>query len=672
MTRHLADLARKFLQQGKAPDAVGYAGVPAGLGYPGTPAADGYIYDIPHKPGYQYFRATMGVEQEIGEAVIGGVARDPNQKVEFQKMSGALVALDPSALGAVAGKGKNAGLQWLPPHTHDAAELTYTPDDAGDWLTPPDFIAEALDALAVQAAQVAAATSANTPSTIMKRDGSGNVAVNEVVEAGTSTVTSGGTTALTVASTPYQFFTGSATQDITTPDATTLALGHRFRIYNNSTGTLTLKTYTGLLLNTILPSQWFEVLCTGIGTADGSFTGTGSARFEPLTNKTIDGSLNTVQLARSNSSVSNPPLPSELTGIWATPVEGFKALVNSGGAGTYCWEVAYMGAGWRWTLLHNSLATVTLNTPADGAYQATTPTLAWLAAAGAVLYEVQLASDSGFSGIVDSDAAVAAPTVSKAFSPAADDRLYWRVRAKAGDDNGVWSAVRSFYQSDLFSNLIAAWSLDESSAGSSPVNRIGLISGLVMVDTNNAPSATGKIGNGVNVNGAMQLQCSSSAALQTGNVDFGAEVWIKFTALPGAISLIFGKSSSFGSGASHEWGIGVNASNKFIFRISNGTITTLTDTTVLATGTWYQVIVKHDAAADVISIIVNNATPITASYSGGGQAISAPLRLGGSGVAGQYVNGVIDMPRFWKEVLTSTKITKLNNGGAALAVPFVS
>lgn len=58
----------------------------------------------------------------------------------------------------------------------------------------------------------------------------------------TTTATAAGTTTLTVASNPLQFFTGSTTQTVTLPVTSTLALGFTFDIVNNSTGIVTINS----------------------------------------------------------------------------------------------------------------------------------------------------------------------------------------------------------------------------------------------------------------------------------------------------------------------------------------------------------------------------------------------------------------------------------------------
>jgi hypothetical protein len=103
----------------------------------------------------------------------------------------------------------------------------------------------------------------------------------------TTTATAAGTTTLTVSSTYGQFFTGTTTQTVVLPDVTTLFLGFRFDIVNNSTGIVTVNssgsnlvvampaasrvTVTCILLTGTTAASW-DVKYTGVTT----ITGTGA------------------------------------------------------------------------------------------------------------------------------------------------------------------------------------------------------------------------------------------------------------------------------------------------------------------------------------------------------------------------------------------------------------
>jgi hypothetical protein len=84
-----------------------------------------------------------------------------------------------------------------------------------------------------------------------------------------ATATAAGTTTLTVGSARYQNFTGTNTQTVVTPDATTLQLGHSYLIDNNSTGSLTINVNGGANLLTLPSNHTVSLTCTSIGSAAG-------------------------------------------------------------------------------------------------------------------------------------------------------------------------------------------------------------------------------------------------------------------------------------------------------------------------------------------------------------------------------------------------------------------
>lgn len=76
-----------------------------------------------------------------------------------------------------------------------------------------------------------------------------------------TTPTAAGTTTLTVDSKRNQFFTGVTTQTVVLPVASTLVLGHQFRIVNNSTGTLTVNSSGGNLVASVIGSETLDLTC---------------------------------------------------------------------------------------------------------------------------------------------------------------------------------------------------------------------------------------------------------------------------------------------------------------------------------------------------------------------------------------------------------------------------
>lgn len=107
------------------------------------------------------------------------------------------------------------------------------------------------------------------------RDANSNITVNNAIEGYSSTATAGGTTVLTVASSYYQYFTGSLAQTITLPVTSTLTIGHTFNIINTSSGTLTVNSSGGNAVVVMAPSSQAVIKCI-------STSGTSAASWDEL------------------------------------------------------------------------------------------------------------------------------------------------------------------------------------------------------------------------------------------------------------------------------------------------------------------------------------------------------------------------------------------------------
>ena len=116
------------------------------------------------------------------------------------------------------------------------------------------------------------ATSSGASSNVL-RDANSNIVFNNSVPGYTTITTAAGTTTLTVASTYQQRFTGTTTQTIVLPSATTMALGQGFIIDNDSTGNLTLQDGSAGALGIVVPGMAAYVFCEVNGTTAGSWSG---------------------------------------------------------------------------------------------------------------------------------------------------------------------------------------------------------------------------------------------------------------------------------------------------------------------------------------------------------------------------------------------------------------
>ncbi|MCE1164429.1 MAG: hypothetical protein LWX07_03390, partial [Bacteroidetes bacterium] len=112
---------------------------------------------------------------------------------------------------------------------------------------------------------------------------------------------------------------------------------------------------------------------------------------------------------------------------------------STNGVGTGLWSGA-----WSFTALGGPAAP-TLISPANGAnILTTTPTLDWNDVSGAVSYEVQVATDSGFVNMILNSGTTASQYSVPSGTLAGNLTYFWRARAENGSGTGPWSAVWKF------------------------------------------------------------------------------------------------------------------------------------------------------------------------------------------------------------------------------------
>lgn len=164
-----------------------------------------------------------------------------------------------------------------------------------------------------------AAVSAATASAFAVRDANANTRLNALISGFATTATAAGTTTLVVGSAYAQQFTGSTTQTVVLPDATTLVVGQAFFIMNRSSGVVTVNANGGGLVKAMAASSQMIVTVTSIGTSAGAWDaafssvaggGIASVSADPaptlggnleVSTFAIEGASNQVLLAGQNS-----------------------------------------------------------------------------------------------------------------------------------------------------------------------------------------------------------------------------------------------------------------------------------------------------------------------------------------------------------------------------------
>lgn len=169
-----------------------------------------------------------------------------------------------------------------------------------------------------------------TGSTLAVRDANGNLVAVNTISATASIVSSGGTTVLTAGSAQNQQITGTLTQIIQLPDATTLIKGWSFQINNDSTGAVTIKNNGGTTLTTISSGGFGTVLVTDNSTSNGVW----DIYFSVPSTLTASQILSTDAVGNIQSlPVSTYPSLTELSYVKGV-TSGIQAQINTKGTGT--------------------------------------------------------------------------------------------------------------------------------------------------------------------------------------------------------------------------------------------------------------------------------------------------------------------------------------------------
>lgn len=222
------------------------------------------------------------------------------------------------------------------------------------------------------------------------------------------------------------------------------------------------------------------------------------------------------------------------------------------------------------------LAAPALVSPADDfVSDDPTPTFSWEAVVNADTYEMQIASDSGFGSIVDSDDALAVTsyTPSSSIDPGdgPSSARYWRVRAKTPVE-GEWSEVRSltFSAASYLLTLTTAGFIGRLNA-TDTINNIGgsdALDGTVQGSPSlvNSPFGTNQ-GLALDANGKRLRMANSATVVALGNAaSFTVIARLRLAASPGNTSrYIYSFENS-----NHRLAININDTLDLI-RTSSGT-----------------------------------------------------------------------------------------------------
>jgi glucuronoarabinoxylan endo-1,4-beta-xylanase len=215
------------------------------------------------------------------------------------------------------------------------------------------------------------------------------------------------------------------------------------------------------------------------------------------------------------------------------------------------------------------------------------------------------------------------------------------VRAK--DAAGNYSAQSATLNATTIGNgLIAYWSFDETS-GTSVADRSG--NGNTGTLTSGAAFTSGKINNGVNLNGSGSWVNIPNKTL-AGNFTLAAWVY-----LSGTISSADALIGQEGTGQCIDFSSGK-------VRFYTGSSTAVQATQTLSAGTWKHFTIRRSGST--ISIYIDGVLNASGTYSG-----SFIPKAIGRGNAGTNTGGKIDEVYLYNRALSTTEITNLFGGTAA-------
>ena len=193
---------------------------------------------------------------------------------------------------------------------------------------------------------VTAVTTAPTATSFAGWDANKNLSANNHLAGYTTTATAAGTTTLVVGSTFQQVFTGTTTQTVTLPVATTLVNGQQFLIVNNSTGVVTVQTSGA---NTVVAmASNTQLLMTLINTAGGTSTASWDWTYSSVNNTTIAGGGTTTNALTMNNGGAGAASGTTFNGsaaqtisyntIGASPLAGSASLTTTGTITSGTWN----------------------------------------------------------------------------------------------------------------------------------------------------------------------------------------------------------------------------------------------------------------------------------------------------------------------------------------------
>lgn len=228
------------------------------------------------QPAFTDISGTVGATQlpTPTASTLGGV--ESHASVAHQYLTqigtdGSITAAQPVSADISDAVNSPSAHHYLTSLTASAQPVSADISDAINSATTHNFLTSLTTSAQPASADISDAASAATASVLAKRDANGNCKFNNSIDASRSTATAAGTTTLSASDAYAQIFTGTSTQTVKMPDATTLSVGWAFRVVNRSTGSVTMQDNSAGALLTLTAGTEAICTCTGTGSAAGTW-----------------------------------------------------------------------------------------------------------------------------------------------------------------------------------------------------------------------------------------------------------------------------------------------------------------------------------------------------------------------------------------------------------------
>lgn len=215
--------------------------------------------------------------------------------------------------------------------------------------------------------------------------------------------------------------------------------------------------------------------------------------------------------------------------------------------------------------------------------------------------------------------------------------------------------------------LLSYWPLDEASGTRHDAWGVN-----PLTDNASVGQAAGKVSAAAQITAASSnfLSCTGTGTLALGDIDLTLACWAYFDALGANRDLLGQWDASVANQRGHL----------LFFRVTGATIrwmvssdgvaisATVDAPIVVATGTWYYVVVWRDRAAQTINIQVNNGAVASAAYSSAIFASTTQFRIGRRTDGAGQMDGRVDEAARWSRVLPAAERAYLYNSGSGRRV----